>query len=410
MNNHLKNNFFNIKGREIELPFNVTIESRDQSFEVTATKIFKIAPKKRLVCAGICDEKPIVMKFFFESIRANHYFKKELRGLKALKRSGVRTPAIVFAGKVKNSKIKMIATEEVLPASDMMSVWNNTEKMSVYADLQKKIMQKIAVMHNAGIKQDDLHLGNFLVSDNRIYTIDGDGVDIKHKGKPLREELSLENLSVLFGQFYPRLDKLVSDSLRFYAECRGWPIDTKSCNRLFTRLKPRIQKIRAIKLKKYLKKVFRECSEFVSKKSHDMEMVCDRKTYNSGLKKFINDPEFYIKNGSALKSGNSSKIIQIDIDNTLYVVKTYNLSTCFPFSEKYLKKTRARISWRNAHLMKQLGHTLPTPFLFMEERRGYLCLNAYFVVKSISQYEPENYSKIFQMLESNNLNLEQEGF
>ncbi len=63
----------------------------------------------------------------------------------------------------------------------MMTVWNSNKEESVYADLQKQIVQKIAVLHNAGIKQNDLHLGNFLISNNRIYTIDGDGVDFKRR-------------------------------------------------------------------------------------------------------------------------------------------------------------------------------------------------------------------------------------
>ena len=410
MKDILENNSLNIKGRELELPFTVIVQTSGGEFQVTATKLFKIAPNKRIVCSGKWGDKRIVMKFFLESRRTDHYFNKELKGLTALKRAGIRTPEIVFSGIVANSSIKVIATKEIWPASDMMSVWNNNKEYSIYADLQKQIIQRIAVLHNAGLKQTDLHLGNFLISKNRIYTIDGDGVDVTSKGEPLSEELSLENLSILFGQFYPHLDKIAEKSLEYYAECRGWACDPELSNRLFTRLRPRIQKIRAKKLKKYLRKSFRECSEFVHKKTRDTELVCDRKAYDSGLKKFIKNPDLFIKKGKILIDENLSSIVQIDIDNTLYVVKTYNIKSFSLSFKKFLKKTRGRTLWHNAQLLKQLGIQCPYPILFMEEYFGQFCLKSYFIVKCLSDYKPDNYSTFFQRLEKNKLNPEQGGW
>ncbi len=405
MTNPSEKNIFNIKGRELKLPFNVTIKTEDKSFQVTGTKLFKIAPNKRIVCSGKWGEERIVMKFFLESIKANHYFNKELKGLKALKRSGIRTPDIVFSGIVENTNIKVVATKEILPASDMMSEWNKSKDESVYADLQKQIVQKIAVLHNAGVKQDDLHLGNFLISDNRVYTIDGDGVDASKKGKPLSEESSLKNLSTLFGQFYPRLDKIAKQSLVHYAKCRDWDYDSTFIDRLFTRLKPRIQTIRARKFKKYLKKIFRGCSEFVHKKTEKLEYVCDRKAYNSGLEQFINDPDPYIKKGKTLLEQNASSIVQIDIDNTLYVVKTCNTKSYSLLFKKFLKNTSAKTMWRNAHLLILHGKQLPYPLLFMEEYNGPFDLKYYFIVKYVEDFTTKSYSSFFKNIEQK-LNLE----
>jgi len=406
MNNHINTHALKLKGRILTLPCNVTIKTKEKTFEVTATKAFKISPKKRIVCSGNWGKEKIVMKFFLESLRASHYFKKELKGLKALKRAGIRTPDIVFCGVVENTKIKVIATKEILPASDMMSVWNSIKENAVYADLQKQIIHKIAVIHNAGLKQDDLHLGNFLISKNRIYTIDGDGVDASRKGPPLSEKLSLENVSILFSQFYPTLDKISRISLEYYAECRGWTDKQGYIPGLFDRIKPRIQKIRSQKLKKYLKKIFRDCSEFFHKKNWGMELVCDRKAFDAGLKKFLDTPDRFINKGKILKTEKNSIITQIEIDSTSYVVKTYTIKNIAHFSEKYLKKTRARLSWHNAHLLKQLGTFFPHPLCFMEERSGPICLKAYFVVEFKSDHEPEKYAELFLKLEKNRLNPE----
>lgn len=406
MNNSLKDNFFNIKGRELKLPFNVNIKSKEQTYQVTATKLFKIAPNKRIVCSGKWGEERIVMKFFLGSVKANHYFNKEFKGLKALKRSGIRTPEIVFHGIAENTNIKVIATKEISPASDMMSVWNNNKEDSVYAELQKQIVQKIAVLHNAGIKQNDIHLGNFLISNNRIYTIDGDGVDVKRKGKPLPEEIGLRNLSILFGQFYPRLDKIAKSSLEYYTELRGLKPDPKR----FIIFLSKVKKVRAVKLKKYLKKIFRECSEFVHKKEWNKEFSCDRKAYNSGLQKFIDNPNIFIEKGKIIKTTENDCITQIDIDNTIYIVKSYHIKGRSIFSERCLKKTRARISWYNAHLLKQLGIQSLYPICYMEKRFGPFCTNAFFIAKDIQKTEENNYSKLFNKLENKELDPEQGDF
>ena len=405
MKNSPGNPFFFNNNRNIKLPFTVIIKSETRDFQITAEKIFRIAPKKRIVCSGQWDDQQIVMKFFLKSRKTNYYFTKELEGLKALMASGINTPEILFHGQVKNSDIKVIATKEIFPASDMMSVWNNVEDDSVYAGLQKKVIHEIAALHNAGLKQDDLHFGNFLLSDDKIYTIDGDSVDTHKMGQPLSKKLSLENLSILFAQFFPHLDTLAEKSLEYYADCRKWEPDPN----LFICLKPKIQKLRTIKLKKYLRKTLRECSEFIHKKDWTIQLSCDRKAFGSGLSKFIKDPDLFIKKGKILKKEETSTITRIDIENTFYVVKKYIIKSLSPFSEKCLKKTRARVSWRNAHLLKQLGDKLPHPVLFMEKRFGPFCWEAYFIVKYAPGLQKDDYFALFQRLENNKLNPEQGG-
>jgi hypothetical protein len=406
MKNSPGNPFFFNNNRNIELPFTVTVKSKKRDFQVTAEKIFRIAPKKRIVCSGKWNDKKIVMKFFLKSRKTNYYFAKELKGLKALMASGINTPEILFHGQVKNSEIKVIATKEIFPVSDMMSVWNSAENDSVYAGLEKQVIHEIAALHNAGLKQDDLHLGNFLLSDGKIFTIDGDGVDTHKIGQPLSKKLSLENLSILFAQFFPHLDTLAEKSLEYYADCRGWDPEPG----LFTHLKPKIQKLRTIKLKKYLRKIFRECSEFIHKKDWNTQWSCDRKAFGFGLSKFIRDPDLFIEKGKILKKEETSTITRIDIETTVYVVKKYIIKSLSPFSEKCLKKTRARVSWRNAHLLKQLGDKLPHPVLFMEKRFGPFCSKAYFIVKYVPNLQKEDYSALFQRLENNKLNPEQGGY
>ena len=146
-----------------------------------------------------------------------------------------------------------------------------------------------------------------------------------------------------------------------------------------------------------------------TKKNWNIEFSCNRKAYDTGLEKFIKNPDLFMEKGKILKSKKISTIAKIEIDNTSYVVKHYNIKNLSPFSEKCLTKSRARISWQNAHLLKQLGSKLLNPLLFMEERFGPFCLKAYFIIEYVPELEANNYAFFFQKLENNKLNPEQGG-
>ena len=128
------------------------------------------------------------------------------------------------------------------------------------------------------------------------------------------------------------------------------------------------------------------------------------------IQKFINNPDFFIEKGKTLKTTEDSSIDQIDIDSTFYIVKSYNIQSHSLFSERCLKQTRSRISWYNAHLLKQLGDHFLYPVCFMEKRFGPLCTKAYFVIKDFPEPEKDNLPKLFDDLENNKLNPEQKDF
>jgi len=388
---------FIIKGRQIDLPFSVTIKSKESLFQVTAEKALRIAPNKRIVCSGTWGEKQVVIKFFLKCPKARRYFQSELNGIKALVSSGVTTPKIIFHGKVENSEIRAIGIEEISDSSDMMSVWESIEQESDYAGFQKKIIHEIAALHSAGLKQDDLHLGNFLFSKNKIFTIDGDSVDTSKMGQPLPEKESFENLVLFFSQFYQKFDILTEKSLEYYMQCRGLP----SYPQLFSQIYPRIQQKRIKRQKKYLRKIFRECSEFVFKKERGIRFSCDRKAFGAGVSLFIENPDFFIQKGEIIKAGKTYTIVKININRTLYMVKFYNNKTVFQSS--------ARISWRNAHGAKQKGIKLFRPILFMEQYISIFCLQAFFIVEYTKEYKNNSYCELFLKLENKNLNLEQKG-
>ncbi|GEM_PF-6217801 len=382
---------FPVKTRKLNLPFTVMIKSRGRILQVTADKALRIAPGKRLVCSGMFDDKPVVMKFFLNSMRTGHYYKKELNGLKAMASSGINTPGIVFYGRVEKGCERVIGLEQINPAQDMVAVLSEIDDdIEKYKSLQKKIIREIALLHNYGIKQDDLHLGNFLLSHDKIYTIDGDSVDTKKMGTPLPQGTSLKNLALFFSQFYPCFDNLIGASTEYYAQCRQWEASSSYLSSLLIELK----RVRGKKEKKYLRKIFRECSEFVRHKSWNINFVCDRKAFDSGFSKIVKDLDSIREEGILLNFEKTFAIYKITINNTLYVLKHYR------------KKSGALTAWRNAHMLKEQGVNILRPVLVMEKGFGPIFKEAYFIVKDTRDLKTIDYLKFFKELENRNLTLD----
>ena len=61
------------------------------------------------------------------------------------------------------------------------------------------------------------------------------------------------------------------------------------------------------------------------------------------------------------------------------IIKRYNRASIFRTLRYYLRTSKARASWRNAHLLKISGIKTPSPIAFVEKRWGPFLLSSYFV-------------------------------
>jgi tRNA A-37 threonylcarbamoyl transferase component Bud32 len=204
------------------------------------------------------------------------------------------------------------------------------------------------------------------LSDNEIYTIDGDAVDAEDKGKSLPTETSLKNLGLFFVQFYPEYAALIRDAFQAYASERKWA----PAGALYDSLMKEITAARNKAENEYLKKIFRESTSFVCDKSLQRYMICDRTYYNDEMTAFLNNPEKYLKDVGMLKDGNSSTVFLVRISGRAFVVKRYNMKNAWHAARRSYRKSRAWASWRNSHLLKISGISTPAPVAMMEKRLG----------------------------------------
>jgi tRNA A-37 threonylcarbamoyl transferase component Bud32 len=331
------------------------------------------------VCAGEWDKKPVVVKIFLSSRSAGRHCDREIKGVNALKNAGIKTPALLFQGNLLQDGTPLLVFERIIPAHNPQKAVLKAKTDEKRCELIKQITIVIAEQHETGLKQKDLHSGNFLLSDNDIYTIDGDTVDTGQTGTPLPKAISLNNLGLFLTQLTPDFDHLFFAVFQAYAEKRSWHADKS----LFNDLLKEVKSQRKNRKKKYLNKIFRECTSFVCNKSWNSHMVCDRNFYYGEMKKLIADPDSAIDANRLLKDGNSSTVALAKVNNKLLVVKRYNIKNFIHALKRCPRNTRAWSSWRNAHRLELLGIPTPKPIAFLEKRWGPFRSTSYYITEYV---------------------------
>ncbi len=363
--------------------FSLTLSCKGGPEVLMCHEVVRILPRKRLVCLGTWKDFPVVLKIYLDQKRGKKHCKREFSGIQALKQANIKTPTFLFMGTLFPDESPALVFERILDAKTLREVWEETTEEVKRKEIMRKSLCVIAQHHEAGIMQEDLHLGNFLCQEalhETPYTIDGAAVNAKGLGKPLAAKKSLDNLALFLAQFDPAYDRNLPEILLDYISFRkGWEIDNRVTNRVLKRIK----RWRKIRRNNYLKKIFRECSAFVCKKRWNRFMVCDRDYYKGEMKEFLAEPDRWIHRSKRLKNGNTSTVSIFEIEGKRFVVKRYNIKGAFHALKRLFRRSRAWISWKNAHRLRIFNITTPKPVALIEERFGPLRMRAYFVCEYV---------------------------
>ena len=142
----------------------------------------------------------------------------KFKGVQHFESAGVRTPGLMWRGHLRSGG-SVLAFEYIEAAKSLYDEWNNANNDGGRRALLSKVVPMLAALHQHGIVQNDIHPENFLIKDQRLYTIDGGGV---RKKNSLSKNSSLENLALFFAQFHTSHDALVPGALNEYCRVRGW--------------------------------------------------------------------------------------------------------------------------------------------------------------------------------------------
>jgi len=335
------------------------------------TSLLRHLPGRRVVCGGTWCDREVVAKLYVDPRRGSAHARREERGVRAMVERGITTPALLHAGPTGDGEALIF--ERIGNARSAREAWA-TADAAERRHLLRLMAEAVASHHEAGLVQEDLHLGNFLYAEERLYSVDGDGFRIVER---LTRERALDNLALLLAQLRPEYDPLVVEAYRDYAAVRGWPADGEA-----ERFAERAKRTRTACVDAHLaQKIFRECTAFSVESKWRRFTVIDRRYRTEAMQRGLREADRLMAEGRSLQQGRTSTVAIVEVDGRPLVFKRYNIKGILHAIRRAVQPTRAAISWRNAQRLTLYGIATPHPVAMVERRFGPLRSVSYVVTE-----------------------------
>jgi tRNA A-37 threonylcarbamoyl transferase component Bud32 len=343
--------------------------------QVQCAQALRVVANKRASYLARWNDQTVFLKLFMDRRRGRRHWQREKTGMEAVAARGILAPRLLYAGFLRRHNGYVLISEALIGGHTLAEEWMSGGSTERGIALLRSAVETLALQHQAGIVQADLHLGNFMRAENRVYTIDPSKLRI-YDG-PVTRPRALCNLGLLLAQVEPRYDAHAAELLDAYAATRRWCATENDC----VRLQAYIDQSRSRRKGRYLKKVFRECTAYACKRRRTGRLVYDKRYATRGFERLYRDPEsaFAGEGVRFLKRGNTATLVATRIDGVDVVIKRYNVKSVWHGVRRALKRTRASISWENAQLLRFYGICTPRPIAFIEQRLGTATRVSYFV-------------------------------
>ena len=209
--------------RAVKVPFDLKLRFAGGATEsITIVEIFRLLPGKRIVARAKYKGDDVLAKIFLGKT-ADRHAQKENEGTELIATAGVRSPARLFRAQFIDGDGVVLGFQFLENSVSLEAKWNDADEDAERVDVLTRAMIIIARLHNQGVVQTDIHLDNFIMSEGRIYTIDG-GAVVRKTDPPLPTKESLENVSWFFAQLFPKYDPSHRRALTKSSCCReAWP-------------------------------------------------------------------------------------------------------------------------------------------------------------------------------------------
>jgi tRNA A-37 threonylcarbamoyl transferase component Bud32 len=342
-------------------------------------------PGRRLVCVATWGDEQVVVKLF-QGRKALRYWEREKRGIELLKQRGIATPELMFVGFSDDNTTPVLITRMISGAQTALERWERCSNDGERLDLLKALVEVIAQQHKHGLWQEDLHLGNFLLRGDKVFTLDGDAIRAKIRTALLPPYISRGNMSLFLAQIPPTHAHLFEDILRHYTRASG-----QSLQQWQSLLTTELPQQRRKRRRTYVSKAFRTCTEFIRKRKKGQLLIHRSDAPPELIRLMENDPDSLIEQGTILKDGNSSTVVRVESGSDAWVIKRYNIKNPLHLLKRCLRPTRASISWGNAHRLKISGINTPQAVAMAEKRFGPLRLTGYYVCRYVEAPDVAEY-------------------
>ena len=335
----------------------------------TILKCLRFLTNRRLTVLAQLNQNNIIIKFFSKSSECL----REKQNYQTLKKTGLSLAHL---------RCELSATSLIYDYLVATQNWSELTKQE-RAHYFLQLISILRTLHRFNCLHQDLHPGNFLINEKKIFLLDYTAFKKILFFKNIRKFF---NLGECLSQIYLKDTTNLNCYIDHYFE--------KKINSKKNVLKKCLHKLAHYyclkKIKRYQKKIMRTCSEFISTR---------KKNFFQVLRRDLNwDPELdpaTLPIKAYLKRGNTATVWLSTWQNKTIVVKRYHQKTILGSFCHRFKKSRAYLSWCNGYRLLQSGLPTPYPFLFREEY-SYLGLKrAYYITEYIESMPTETFLSIY---------------
>ncbi len=324
----------------------------DDGCEFSCEQSVRSLPGRREVCVGTLDGTPVFAKLYLDPKRGERHWQRELSGLRALHERGIPTAEILYAGQVAKEGWPVILLARIPDPVTFRAAWEEADDER-RKQLLREMVMLLARHHRAGICQADLHLNNFVYSEQELYSLDGAGVTAV--AGELEPRAAFDNLALFIAQLTPEWASTIPELYDLYLEQRGWRVGPGGDG-----LRRLVRRARARRWKEYRGKLFRDCTAFRCRRSGGRLEMVSRQEIGPELEELLANPKGFLERGAtALKSGSASTVWMARADGRALAVKEYHVKGLLHRLKGLVHRGRAVNSWESAHRL--LFNGIPTP-------------------------------------------------
>lgn len=356
-------------------PLQLTIKCGDGEHAVTCAKLLRTIHNRRDVYEAQWQNKPVIVKIFYDKIFPGRHLKKEWKGFCALQSKGIDAPRPLFFGKTANGG-RAMAIEKIQNSITVLEAFDKADSTEAGLKILLAVCKELAKQHQNGILQRDLHLGNFLLVRDRIYAIDP--AQMEFRNHPVEKQDSIYQIAML-ARYLPIEDTASIEKIyNEYITARKWSIEQTDMYLLNQSLTA--EKKNAVK--RTAKKCLRTGQRFFTIKTDTYRAVFDRSfCKEQQAAEFLKQIPRFAETGQILKDGHTCFVSRFGWMDRDIVAKRYN-NKGFIYSLRHtIKGSRAKHCWVNAHILNTLQIATPRPLAFIEQRRGALVWQSYLITE-----------------------------
>ncbi len=348
---------------------------KDES--LSCTSLLRVVPGRREVYDALWNDRSVIVKVFSHKISSRRHLKREWEGLNKLTELELSSPKPLFHGKTKDGRL-VIVVEKIADSSTVLDVFQKALEPAKKLDLLVLVGKELAKQHTKGVLQKDLHLGNFLLADDKVFLLDPG--QMRFLRCEIGKKAGISQLAML-ASYLPDSDTTSIEKLhQEYFSARGWHPE-KSDEAL---IQEQITVHRRKGTMKGLKKCLRTNKRHLQLNTGKYLAVFDRNfTLGAEPLDFIEQIDALMDKGEILKNGNTCYVSRLMWNNRDVVVKRYNHKGLIHSLRHTIKKSRARHGWLHAHRLRMLQIPTPKPLAYIEQRKYKLVWKSYLITKYV---------------------------